>query len=149
MIVVGDHLVKRKRPCSTVHELRLAANRPILREALRSIRPLTDSPQETRLRLLLIAGGLPEPVVGYTVTTEAGFVATPDLAYVDARVAVEYLGSDHWTNPQVFAEDIQRREGLQDAGWRVVEAIAADLSHRNRALVARVARAIAAGTIGG
>lgn len=149
LIVAGDHLVRRKRPSATMAQLEAAANGRRLREALRSIRPRTDSPQETRLRLLLVAGGLPEPVVGYTVTTDAGFVATPDLAYVEARVAIEYLGSDHWTNPHVFADDIQRRELLQAAGWRVVEVVAADLAHASSALLARVAAAIAAGTIVG
>jgi hypothetical protein len=149
LIVAGDHLVRRKRPHSTMEQLRAVASRQILREALRSIRPCTDSPQETRLRLLLVAGGLPEPVVGYTVTTDAGFVATPDLAYVDVKVAIEYLGSDHWTNPRVFADDIQRRELLQAAGWRVIEVIAADLTHASAALLARVVRATAAGTIDG
>lgn len=153
LVVAGDHLVRRKRPLSTLEEMRDAArmarrHRRKLTDALQSIRPKTDSPQETRLRLLLVAGGLPEPVVGHTVTTAAGFVATPDLAYVEARVAVEYLGSDHWTDPQVFADDIQRREALQAAGWRVVEVIADDLG-RPPQLIARVGRAIAAGTIDG
>lgn len=149
LIVAGDHLLRRKRPASTMAQLEAAANRPNLREALRSVRPRTDSPQETRLRLLLVADGLPEPVVAHTVTTDAGFVATPDLAYVKARVAIEYLGSDHWTDPRVFADDIQRRELLHAAEWRVVEVIATDLTRASGALVARVARAIAAGTIDG
>lgn len=148
LVVAGDHLVKRKHPASAMEKLREAANRKKLRAALTRIRPNTDSPQETRLRLLLVAGGLPEPLVGHTVTTAAGFVATPDLAYVEARVAVEYLGSDHWTDPRVFADDIQRREALQAAGWRVIEVIAADLG-RPAQLLARVGRAIAAGTIDG
>ena len=148
LVVAGDHLVRRKRPASTMEGLRAVANRKILRKALKAIRPRTDSPQETRLRLLLVVGGLPEPVVGHSVTTAAGFVATPDLAYVEAKVAVEYLGSDHWTDPRVFADDIQRREALQAAGWRVIEVIAADLG-RPAQLIARVGRAIAAGTIDG
>lgn len=148
LVVAGDHLVRRKRPASTMDELRAVANRNNLRAALQQIRPKTDSPQETRLRLLLVAGGLPEPAVGHTVTTAAGFVATPDLAYVEARVAIEYLGSDHWIDPQVFADDIQRREALQAAGWRVVEVIAADLG-RPAQLIARVGRVIAAGKIAG
>jgi hypothetical protein len=36
------------------------------------------------------------------------FIGTPDRLRAGA-IAIEYQGSDHWTNPAVFAEDIERR----------------------------------------
>lgn len=66
-------------------------------------------------------GGLPEPVVGHTVFDDDGFfVGTPDLAYVKERIAIEYQGSDHWTNRDVFEDDILRRELFERARWRVI-----------------------------
>jgi very-short-patch-repair endonuclease len=47
---------------------------------------------ETRLRLLLVLAGLPTPEVQYRLP-EAG--VRFDLAYPEAKLAVEYDGGDH------------------------------------------------------
>ena len=53
--------------------------------------PRAESAMETRLRLLLVRGGLPAPAVGYPVADDrARIVATVDLAYPEALVAIEY-----------------------------------------------------------
>ncbi|MGY1830609.1 endonuclease domain-containing protein [Geodermatophilus sp. SYSU D01180] len=103
---------------------------------------LAESPQETRLRLLL-RGALPAPVAQYRVTdASGGFVARVDFAWPDRRVAVEYDGLWH-AEPGQFARDRQRLNRLQAAGWRVVFVTAADL-HRPAELIARIAAALAA-----
>jgi SAM-dependent methyltransferase len=59
-------------------------------------RVLAESPPETRLRVALVRAGL-QPVVQHVVTDEHGFaLARADLAYPDARLAVEYDGADHF-----------------------------------------------------
>jgi hypothetical protein len=50
---------------------------------------LAESPQETRLRLVLHRAGLP-PVARYRVHDRYGFVARVDFAYPEARPAIEY-----------------------------------------------------------
>lgn len=127
LVVAGDALVRRKRPLASIDELRDAVNRHsgrgirALRRALNDVRGGTDSPMETRLRLMLMASGLPEPVVGHTVRFENGdFVGTPDLAYVPERVAIEYEGVHHRTDARTYADDIARRDVFAQAGWRVV-----------------------------
>jgi len=94
LVVFGDYLLRRKRPLCTLHELAAAAESMgsargarSVRRALGHVRADTDSPMETRLRLLLVEAGLPEPVVGHTIVDDDGyFVGTPDLAYVDAKM---------------------------------------------------------------
>ena len=103
---------------------------------------LAESPQETRLRLLLVRGGLPTPVAQFVVRDGGRFVARVDLAWPDRRLAVEYDGVWHGERGQ-FARDRDRLNRLLAAGWRVVFVTARDL-HRPQELVARVAAALAA-----
>ncbi|MHC5797394.1 hypothetical protein ACVXZ4_14675 [Lacisediminihabitans sp. FW035] len=132
LVVAGDFLVRRKSPLCTMEELRAAVSSMgpargarAARQALPEVRSGTDSPMETRTRLLIVRAMLPEPVIGYTVRDEnADFIGTPDLAYVKERIAIEYQGSDHWTDPAVFADDIERRILFERAGWFVILVIA-------------------------
>ncbi|MGY1794996.1 endonuclease domain-containing protein [Geodermatophilus sp. SYSU D00525] len=86
---------------------------------------LAESPQETRLRLPVVDGGLPAPVAQYVVRHEGSFVARVDLAWPVLRVAVEYDGAWH-AEPGQFARDRRRLNALQAAGWTVVFVTAAD-----------------------
>ena len=103
---------------------------------------LAQSPQETRLRLLVHRSGLPRPVAQYRVVHAGRHVARVDLAWPEQRVAVEYDGRWHG-DPVQFARDRQRLNRLTAAGWRVVFVTAADL-HRPDELLARIAAALTA-----
>ncbi|TFV62360.1 DUF559 domain-containing protein [Geodermatophilus sp. DF01-2] len=111
------------------------------REVCRLVDGLAQSPQETRLRLLMTRGGLPAPVAQHVVRDGRGFVARVDFAWPERRVAVEYDGAWH-AEPGQFARDRQRLNRLQAAGWRVVFVTAADL-YRPDEVVARIAAALA------
>jgi hypothetical protein len=150
LIIAGDHLVRRKQPFTTLaalheavdalHRYRGAAR---LRAAAPHIRSNTDSPPESRMRLILIAAGLPEPVIGYTVYDKDGFfVGTPDLAYLKEKIALDYEGEVHNRSARVFGEDIERREQFQDAGWRHIRVVKGHLAKPHR-LVDRVSFALA------
>jgi hypothetical protein len=148
LVAAGDNLVCRKRPLSSLAELADAVDsakgvRGIrrLRAALNEIRPGTDSPMETRLRLLLVDAGLPEPVIGKTILDRTGaFVGTPDLAYVSERIAIEYEGDGHRSDSNVFADDIERRERMQEAGWYVIRVVKDHVFRKPAWLVDRVRR---------
>ena len=148
LVVAADHLVRRKHALSTLE--RMAAQigegergATRLRRVLLDARPGTDSPMETRLRLLLMQAGLPEPIIGQTVIDGDGFfVATPDLSYPQHRIAIEYEGAHHRTDARTFADDILRRELLEDAGWTVIRVIA-DHFARPAILANRVRRILA------
>jgi hypothetical protein len=102
---------------------------------------LAESPQETRLRLLIGRGGLSLPVAQYRVLDEDRFVARVDFAWPEVKVAVEYDGLWH-AEPGQFARDRRRLNRLQEAGWRVVFVTAADL-RRPEELIARIVAALA------
>ena len=60
-----------------------------------------ESPQETRLRLLMQRGGLPAPVPQFSVRVDGRFVARVDFAWPDRKVAVEYDGAVARRRPPV------------------------------------------------
>ncbi|MGY1829906.1 endonuclease domain-containing protein [Geodermatophilus sp. SYSU D01180] len=97
---------------------------------------LAESPQETRLRLLLLRSGLPRPVAQHVVRDGPRFVARVDLAWPGQRIAVEYDGAWH-ADPAQLRADRARLNRLTAAGWRVVFVTAADL-HRPEVLLARL-----------
>lgn len=150
LIVAGDHLVRHKAPFASLDELletvaRLRRLRGVrkLRAAATRVRAGTDSAAESRTRLALIDGGLPEPVIGHEVLDRDGyFVGTPDLAYVVERVALDYEGEIHRVDRETFESDIERRERFQDAGWRHIRVTREHLAHPHT-LVDRVGFALA------
>jgi uncharacterized protein DUF559 len=110
------------------------------RTAVAAADGLAESPQETRVRLVLLSGGLPSPVAQYVVRGAAGFVARVDFAWPEDRLALEYDGTWH-SEPGQFARDRERLNRLTAAGWRVLFVTAADLRRPER-LVARVRAAL-------
>ncbi|MGY1783789.1 endonuclease domain-containing protein [Geodermatophilus sp. SYSU D00698] len=104
-----------------------------------------ESPQETRVRLLVVRSGLPVPVPQYSVRVDGRFVARVDLGWPELRVAVEYDGRWH-AEPGQFARDRRRLNALQAAGWTVVFVTAEDL-HRPDELLARIRGALAAARV--
>ena len=110
-----------------------------LRSALKLAEPLTESPMETRLRLLLIGAGLPRPEVQPTLRDQRGhFLARPDLLYPAAKLILEYDGATHRTS---LAEDNRRQNRLVDAGYRLLRFTAGDL-HTPHRIVAHVETAL-------
>jgi hypothetical protein len=101
---------------------------------------LAESPQETRLRLLIGRSALPRPVPQYRIRHEDRFVARVDFAWPERKVALEYDGLWHADAAQ-FAKDRQRLNRLQEAGWRIVFVTAADLRNPG-ALILRIAAAL-------
>lgn len=101
---------------------------------------LAESPQETRLRLLIGRSGLPSPVAQHRVRVDGRVLARVDFAWPDRKVALEYDGLWH-AGPGQFAKDRQRLNVLQAAGWRVVFVTAVDL-RREAELLARIRAAL-------
>jgi Protein of unknown function (DUF559) len=110
------------------------------REVAALVDGLAESPQETRLRLLIHRSGVPLPVAQHRIRESGRFVAKVDFAWPEKKVAVEYDGLWH-ADPKQFALDRQRLNRLQAAGWTIVFVTAADL-HRPEQLLARIAAAL-------
>lgn len=150
VVVLGDAMLRRTAPVTDVgrlealmlrtHKMRgLAA----CRAALELMVPGTDSTMETRTRLTLVLAGLPCPEVNTPVYDDAGhFVALPDLQYHRLKIAIEYDGDVHRSDPAAWRRDIERRQRLEDAGWLIITATADDVLRFPERLVARVVAAV-------
>ena len=114
---------------------------------LRTMMALVDagaeSPQETRLRLLLVQSGLCRPVTQIPVTNDQGRVVRRiDMGWPEWKVGAEYDGEQHFTNPANYAEDIVRLEFLEARGWRIVRVSARQLRYERSTVVARMRLAL-------
>jgi hypothetical protein len=114
----------------------------LLREVCALAEPLTESPMETRLRLVIVDGGLPRPVAQHDIVSARGRVlARSDLAYPDAMVAIEYEG-DHHRERATFQRDVARYNTLRAMGWLVLRFTASDVLRNPDRVVAQVAAAL-------
>ncbi|HVW81993.1 MAG TPA: DUF559 domain-containing protein [Mycobacteriales bacterium] len=106
------------------------------------VEPLSESPMESRLRVLLISSGFERPVAQHVIRDRAGkFVARADLAYPDQRVIVEYDGAQHFSQRRA---DDRRRDAMRALGWTVLVASREDYYNKPQAFLAQVRRALAA-----
>ncbi len=125
LVIVADSLIRKGR--IGLEELRACAEEfqgrrcRVARRAAGLAREGVDSPMETRLRLLLVLAGLPEPVVNLIVRGANGeWQRRYDLAYEGLRLIVEYDGRQHATDSKQWVSDIHRREELDRMGWRLI-----------------------------
>lgn len=150
LVVVGDALVRRQNPVSSMAELervvRIDTGRRGTRrlaEALRLVRAGTDSPRESLLRLELLSWGMPEPEVNVSVRDRAGqLLAILDMAYPHYRVAIEYDGSHHFTDARQQHRDLDRYDDLAHLGWRVIRVDRAHLGDDMASTIGRLRRAL-------
>lgn len=149
LVVVGDAMARvlgvaaddLRRHCDES----VAPGARAARHAAGFVRDQVESPMETRLRMLLVLAGLPEPDVQHVVAVPgAGPRYRLDLAYPTARVAVEYDGRQHAEDVRQWNHDLRRREALEDAGWKLLVVTAQDLYRRPDDVVRRVCLALVA-----
>jgi hypothetical protein len=147
LVVVADAILRRA--LVTDHELQRAvrrwAGRPgaaLSRRAVALTEPATDSPMETRLRLLLVLAGLPRPVANCDVVAHGAWIARPDLSYPELKIAIEYDGDHHRVSRRQWQNDIGRRRVLEEEGWLVLVFTADDVLRRGHDTVRRVRSAL-------
>jgi hypothetical protein len=88
------------------------------------LEPLSESPMESRVRVLLITSGFDVPICQYVITDRDGrFVARADFAYPEKRIVIEYDGALHWDQRR---EDDRRRDAIRRLGWTVIVASRTD-----------------------
>ncbi|WP_426625480.1 hypothetical protein ACPPVW_05300 [Leifsonia sp. McL0607] len=149
LVVAGDFFVGGDAPLTDRPALaRAIAAAPGRRgaarakQAIEAVRPGSESPGETRLRLLLEDARLPAPLLNHELRdASGGFVARVDLAYPRERIALEYEGDVHRVDRPTWQKDIRRRERVEDLGWRMVRVTADDLRSPGE-LIRRVRRLI-------
>jgi hypothetical protein len=130
LVAAGDYLVRTPRfadddarPYTTIEQL--AARSVTFRgrgrrdacRAVERIRIGVDSPRETRLRLLLVDNGLPEPLTEVEILDGDGeSVAWVDMFYPGLGLAVEYDGQQHRTSDKQYSRDIVRVDAIRSLG---------------------------------
>jgi very-short-patch-repair endonuclease len=107
-----------------------------LRNVARHAEPATESPMETRLRMLLVLAGFPRPKAQVPIHDGSGrFLGRPDLYYPAVRLGLEYDGGLHRST---LTEDNRRQNRLVEAGIRLLRFTAGDIFSAPDSVVALV-----------
>jgi very-short-patch-repair endonuclease len=106
----------------------------MLRNTLQLVDGGAESPQESRLRLLVVSHGLPRPE---TQIEFRDLHIRVDMGWREWKVAVEYDGVQHWTDRRQRSWDIERIAMLESIGWTVVR-VSAEMMSRPRVVIERI-----------
>lgn len=126
LVVIADHLLTRTKDERRARGLlaeAIEANRregaALLRRALAEARRGSASPGETRVRLVLVRAGLPEPLLNHRVHDAFGrYLGKGDLVWLEQKVVLEYEGGQHGLDLGQFRYDVERYERFRDAVGR-------------------------------
>lgn len=147
LVILGDSLVKAGR-CSAqglidaaegwrgrhARQARLAAG---------YVRAGVDSAMESRLRMLIVLAGLPEPEVNVIIRhSDGGWRRRFDLCYREFKLLVEYDGRQHAFDESQWANDIYRREDLEAMGYRLIIVISRGIYAEPEETLIRIANAL-------
>lgn len=109
---------------------------PDLTKVVEHAEPLTESPMETRLRMLLVLRGVPRPEAQVAIRDRWGrLLGRIDLYYPKQRLALEYDGQIHEGS---LAADDRRQNRLVRAGIRLLRFTGADVLGSPDAVAAAV-----------
>ena len=144
LVVLGDAIVRifRIAPARLVEAAKKSTDyyAAAARRAAAYVRKGVDSPMETRLRMLIVLAGLPEPVVNVVLLHEDGtWRRRFDLCYVKVKLVVEYNGRQHREEPQ-RSEDERRREELEPDGYLILPFEAEDIYVTPEATLRKIRR---------
>lgn len=147
LVVAGDSMLRVLGLTAEQLVTGLAKTRdywsPAARYAAQFVRDDVDSPMETRLRMLIVLAGLPEPQVNVKVREQDGNVILRfDLAYPSVRLAVEYDGRQHVEIIENWESDLDRGDLVDEAEWHILKVTAKGIYVDPGRTVERVRRAL-------
>lgn len=102
---------------------------------------LPEGVAEMRVVRALLAAGLPQPVRQYEIWVGGVLIARVDLAYPPYRLAMELDGFRWHAGRRRFRSDRMRRNRVEAAGWRLLEAAPEDVDDLVAGAAAIVRRA--------
>lgn len=146
LVALGDSMVKAER-LTPEHLVALATEHrgpfsKIARRAAGLVRSGVDSAMETRLRLLMVFGGLPEPEFDHRVyASDGSLLYRFDLCYLQWRLLVEYDGRQHAAGEQ-WHSDVTRDEQFDSWRLRKVVVVANDIYRTPAHTLTRIRRAM-------
>jgi hypothetical protein len=143
-VAAGDYVIHRQLPLASIADLRAMSRRfvgrrgaRIIRAALLLLNDRSESRPESILRVVIVLGGLPAPLINHTIVdTETGKAVRPDFTFAASKTILEYQGDYHRSKPQ-WRKDMTRRAKLEAKGWKVLELNWDDLQDPDE-LVARI-----------
>lgn len=109
-----------------------------VRELIALARPEAESPMESEARLVMVDGGLPDPLLQYEILDRDGLVWRVDFAWPNQRLAVEYDGFDWHSSPAALRRDRHKRAALEEVGWRVLSIVSDDVRRRPEVMLRRI-----------
>lgn len=109
-----------------------------LREVLALADTGAESPQETRLRLVLTNAGIRPSRTQIDIYDGLSLVGRIDMGWPEWKVGVQYDGAQHWTDPRQRTRDIEQDVAYRDCGWRIVRVGADLLRYRQATIIRRV-----------
>ena len=134
LVAVGDHLICWRLPMSSADAISSAIDRypgrrgrALVNRALPLLDALAESPQESRLRVMLAVAGISGFATNHPVSIR-GKNYRIDIAFPGEKVAIEYQG-DYHRDPAQWRRDMSRRAALTADGWLVIEVNADDLEN--------------------
>lgn len=105
----------------------------------------TESQIETRLFRVLRNAKLPRPVPQFQIYQGEIFIARPDFAYPERRLAIEGLSYRWHGTKDAWDHDVERLNRIGDAGWRVIFVTWRDLSLQPQVVIERIRAALGGG----
>jgi hypothetical protein len=144
LVVLGDAIVRIHRisPARLLEAAQRSTDyyAAAATRAARYVRKGVHSPMETRLRMLIVLAGLPEPVVNLVLVHEDGsWRRRFDLCYPRIKLVVEYNGRQHRKEPQ-RSKDRTRTEELEPEGYKILAFEAEDIFATPEATLQKVRR---------
>jgi hypothetical protein len=98
---------------------------------------------ETRLRMLIVLAGLPEPKVNHKVYYADGRLRYRfDLSYPNLKIVVEYDGRQHRADLAQWDHDVERGDWFDDDGWKHVPVFSWGIYRRPDRTLERVVKAL-------
>ncbi|GAB3118951.1 hypothetical protein [Glaciibacter psychrotolerans] len=142
LVAAGDRIIHYKNPLASRANLAAAIDahparrgRALLREALELLDERADSPPESVIRVTVVCAGIRGFHANYPVRNIRGeIIAWGDLSFPAHRVAFEYQGDYHRTEPGRWRKDLTRKARMASAGWQVIEIAGTELADRQALL---------------
>jgi very-short-patch-repair endonuclease len=134
LVAASDFLIRRDSPLTSRGQLREAFHRysgrrgrRALSRSLKLMNERSESPAESRTRVILLDAQLPDLSANLEIITSGGHHYRADLAFSRERVLLEYQSDYHGDIGQ-FRADMTRRSRLEADGWYVLFINADDLN---------------------
>ena len=100
---------------------------------------------ETRLRMLFVLAGVPEPEINTLIRDGDGEpIRRYDLSWPAARTGAEYDGRQHVERTENWEDDLVRREESDNDGWRMLVFVSRDIYQTPDQTIDRIWRVLRA-----